>query len=225
MEECALSEQEPFSVQQAGRVLLRDFFLSFKVAQGSENAVQEQLFLLLRDKYVRDWGEARFPDIIAAHQQTIPSPRLKPPNGHGANTILGTNNPSEYASEFARVWSKFGIDLTSPKAASPYELGRLIIQKDAQYVLYGRPSTLVDGDRWGSLYRQHILMGEPIGSRNVDDALAQVRLQAAALNPKVQSPRRMDSWGLQCDWEQQHPGQQFYPDDLAYLVAKAQTPS
>ena len=222
MEHISNPEQSSFSEQLVGRTLLKDFFWSFLVAQGSENAVQQQLFLLLRDQYANIWGNQRLPDVIATHDSITPTQHLRPPQDHGPTTPLGVNTPQEYAPEFARVWGKFGQDLASEQAASPYELGRLIIQKDAQYVLCGRPSTLVDGDRGASLYRQHVLLGDPLKSENITHALRLVRQEAAALNPKVQTPKQLDSGGLQLDWEALHPGQQFYPDDLAYL-AKTQT--
>lgn len=219
MESSPHIKPQPFSEQLVGQTLLKDFFWSYLLAQGSMYSIQQQTFRLLRDRYAAIWGAQALPDILAVHtSHRDVAMQFKVPTVHGTITSDGPNLPRpDTSGQFGKVWNEFGEDLASTISSNPRELGRLIIQKDASYMLDGRPGRTINDDPYSSVYRQHVLLAEPLKSENITHILAQVREEADALDEKVQRRTAKASQGLQLDWERMHPAEQFYPVDLAYL--------
>lgn len=208
-----ISETVETSPATLEKMLMRDFYLSFRFSQGSAPA-QEKLMLALGTAYQQllpppatEWITNSSLLPIIEHL-----PKLQPPTSHVGIDYVQTNYESEFNArgmEFANILSEPQRDEIDTDSIC---LG--LIKKDGHYQENQRGHRAKDVH--SSYFRQYVLLGNPTGSAAFNHIFKQCNEfiqtkdeRTCATNTGLILP------GLVSLWEANHPDEQFYPEGMA----------
>ena len=186
------------------KMLLRDFYLSFKYSQGSPNT-QHYLFDALSNRY----RETHDPESIQLASATALNPQrvsqLMVPSSHSEQ---GGQTPGEkYPLTFKMEAEKF-VTAISKETPAPLEgIYENTLERDVLYQTSERSFQAIDPH--SSYFRQYVLLGEQTGSESFNDIFTRVNEWGKV--EFADNPRLDDELILQASWEAWHPGESFYP--------------
>lgn len=194
--------------QSLEKMILRDFYLSFKYTQGDGPS---HIYFL--DALAATYRKTQDPENyrwIQTHADEILGDdhllALKVPRSHSVakgNQRPGAGSPLT----FGQHGVDFKTALSRELPINFRTISRQTIVRDLRYQVESRSYQTTDPH--SSYFRQYILLGEPTGSHTFDTVFAETK-EWEQINRKVHIDDLLE---LQAFWEGSHPGESFYPDE------------
>jgi|GEM_PF-3679800 len=212
---------EPPSVDNARLTLVGDFYASFKFSQGAVD-VQKNLFTLLSTTYSKLWTPEGMRQIIpdAVTEAQPFAEQIKPPSSHQ------NMEPVKVSDEATKQWGIFSEQLQSQATAPPlsslqFSIKSVLLRRglplwDMRQVVSGRYNRDSNEATRESLYRKHVLDGQPTRSQAFDIIFASLRKHQLRHTPNIGLVY------LKAGWEMYHKDEEFYPD--SYRAALKEGP-